>query len=200
MILLMNNLVYYLGIGIAFNKGKAFEENMKLCHKMKVYKRGNNGDSRPEIRLLGSWLDKIGFSVGQEICVTILENDRILIEKNGSNDAEHFNELEKFFNVKSELRNQPALLNWIRKHGGIKRDSVAADLRGLSEKECGKSHILKNDGVGLDVLRDEAEGDGLISFGTSTEEFAEIIKDRVREKGEDYGDPIIRDRQYCKAL
>ena len=56
---------------------------MKLCHKMKVYKRGNGEDNVfwPEIRLSGQWVRENGFDIGSKITVTILDFGKILIEK-----------------------------------------------------------------------------------------------------------------------
>lgn len=156
---------------------------MKLCHKMKVYKRGSNGDSRPEIRLLGKWLDKLGFGIGQEICVSIDENNRILIEKNYEHEAENFVDVQKFFEdeakkIRKEAMPEKSILQWVREKGGIKTDTLAIDTRALSQKELGKGRktLLRKNGLDMDVLRDEAEWEGLITPGTSTDDFKDMIE------------------------
>jgi len=158
---------------------------MKLCHKMKVYRRGNNGTSRPEIRLLGKWIEKAGFSVGQEICVTISEDNKIIIEKGYTDEEKNLNDVYSYFDdevkrIRKEEKNN--LLKWIRDHGYIKSNSRAIDVKALTQKECGfkgKSCIVKKNGIPFDVLRDEAEEWGVIQPGTSTEEFGQMIKDLV---------------------
>lgn len=99
---------------------------MKLCHKMKVYRRGDNGTSRPEIRLLGQWLDKAGFSIGQEICVTI-QDDRIVIEKGYTEEEKNLNDVYKYFEREEKSLKEETdmkLFKWVRAHGYIKSNET----------------------------------------------------------------------------
>jgi hypothetical protein len=148
---------------------------MKTNRKMKVYKRSGN---RPEIRLLGHWLAETGYNIGTEICVTILDNDKILIEKYCDTIPEgSIEELEKYFDDKTNI------LKWIREKGGIKTNDISCDTFSLTQKESGykgRSSLVRKNGRCLDVLRDEAECEGIIPPNTSTDEFGDLIKGLVR--------------------
>ncbi len=153
---------------------------MKTSHKMKVYSRGNHGDPRSEIRLLGNWLAKIGYTIGKEISVTILDDDKILIEKYADSiPEEDVKNLEKYFKDESNKGN---ILNWIRSKGGIKSDSKGGDVYSLTQKQSGfkgRASIVRKNGKGLDVLRDEAEWEQIINPGTTTDEFKEMIETQI---------------------
>ena len=62
---------------------------MKRCHKMKVYKRttalepDRNGyilPQKPEIRIVGKWLENAGFKCGDQIYVLINGRGQLVIE------------------------------------------------------------------------------------------------------------------------
>jgi hypothetical protein len=71
------------------------------------------------------------------------------------------------------------LIKWIRSKGGINRKCPSIDARGLSLKECRYIGLISKNGRYLDELRDEAEWEGIICLGTSTDDFNEIILNRI---------------------
>ncbi len=151
---------------------------MKMCHKMKVYRRIGN---RPEIRLLGNWLDKIGFSIGSEICVTILD-DRILIERNARSEND-LNEIAAYFEKEGMDKAKSNILPWVRAKGGINPESKAADIFSLTQKQSGykgRSSVIRKNGRALDELTQEAIWEGIIAPGTGTDDFSEMIKGEVQ--------------------
>lgn len=78
------------------------------------------------------------------------------------------------------------LPGWVREKGGFDPESRAADVFELTQKESGfrgKSSIVRKGGRAPDVLRDEAEREGMIAPGTSTDEFVDMIKSQVRARG-----------------
>ncbi len=156
---------------------------MKTCHKMKVYGRFDSTKRiRPEIRLLGHWLTKVGFEAGSEISVTILD-DRILIERH-FRDEGSLNELASYFEkeAKKDLRQEPDVVRWVREQGGVKPNTVSSDIQALTGRECGfrgRSSIVRPNGKALDVLCQEAQWQGIVSEGTSTDDFTDMLKSRV---------------------
>ena len=74
------------------------------------------------------------------------------------------------------------IVKWVRDKGGLSLTSKAADVFELTQKESGfrgRSAIVRKGGRAADVLRDEAEWEGIIPKGTSTDEFVDMIKARV---------------------
>ena len=70
-------------------------------------------------------------------------------------------------------------ITWLQRKGGIRIDTASADVRGLSFKESGFVGLVSKNGRGLDVLRDEAAWEGIIPEQMSTDEFMELIRNRV---------------------
>ncbi len=156
---------------------------MKMCHKMKVYGRYQNGKLMPEIRLLGAWIKRAGYEKGQTICVTISEKG-IMIEPYFTPDDAALNEIDKYFEKqkKEALKELPDIGAWIRSNGGISATSAAADVYELTQKQSGfrgKSALVRKNGLPLDILRDHAEWDGIIPPSMSTDEFGDLIKQNV---------------------
>ena len=70
-------------------------------------------------------------------------------------------------------------ITWIQKRGGIKL-GAGQDLRALTLKESGFVGLVSKKGTALDVLRDEAEWEGIIPRGTSSDEFMAMVESRVQ--------------------
>ena len=73
-------------------------------------------------------------------------------------------------------------ITWIQRRGGIKL-SAGQDLRALTFKESGFVGLVSKNGTALDVLRDEAEWEGIIPGGTSSDEFMAMVESRVQAQG-----------------
>jgi hypothetical protein len=70
-------------------------------------------------------------------------------------------------------------ITWLQRKGGIKTDTASIDIQGLSFRESGFVGLISKNGKGLDVLRDEAAWEGVIQEQMSTDQFLELIQDRV---------------------
>lgn len=71
-------------------------------------------------------------------------------------------------------------ITWIQRKGGIGVNTVSTDTKGLGFKESGFVGLVSKNGRGLDVLRDEAVWEEIIPGHMSTDEFAEMIRERVQ--------------------
>ncbi len=74
------------------------------------------------------------------------------------------------------------LLKWVRSKGGIKSDTKSTDTYSLKQKQSGfkgKASIVRKNGLALDVLRDEAEWEGIITPGITTDQFKEMIEQQI---------------------
>jgi hypothetical protein len=70
-------------------------------------------------------------------------------------------------------------ITWLQRKGGIGINTASADIHGLSFRESGFVGLVSRNGKGLDVLRDEAAWEGVIPEETNTDQFLELIRDRV---------------------
>ncbi len=71
------------------------------------------------------------------------------------------------------------LIKWIRSKGSINKKCPSADIKALSFKECRYVGLISKNGRYLDELRDEAEWEGIILPGTSTDDLNDILVNRV---------------------
>jgi hypothetical protein len=70
-------------------------------------------------------------------------------------------------------------ITWLQRKGGIGVDTASTNIHGLSFRESGFVGLVSRTGKGLDELRDEAAWEGVIPEYLSTDEFLELIRDRV---------------------
>ena len=70
-------------------------------------------------------------------------------------------------------------ITWLQRKGGIGINTASTDIHGLSFRESGFVGLVSRTGKGLDELRDEAAWEGVIPEQMSTDEFIELIRDRV---------------------
>ncbi len=70
-------------------------------------------------------------------------------------------------------------ITWLQRKGGIGINTASTDIHGLSFRESGFVGLVSRNGKGLDELRDEAAWEGVIPEQMSTDEFLELIRDRV---------------------
>ncbi len=75
------------------------------------------------------------------------------------------------------------LIKWVRSKGGINTKCPSVDAKALSLKECKYIGIISKKGRYLDELRDEAEWEGVIGPQITTDEFSEMLVNRVNGNG-----------------
>ncbi len=71
------------------------------------------------------------------------------------------------------------MVKWVRDKGGINPERIAADVQELTQKESGykgRSSIVRKNGRALDELCQEAQWEGIVTPGTTTDELGDIIK------------------------
>ena len=82
------------------------------------------------------------------------------------------------------MKNQKTdLIKWVRDKGNINKRCPSADIKALSFKECHYVGLISKNGRYLDELRDEAEWEGIISPGTSTDDLNGMLVNRVNGTG-----------------
>ncbi len=105
--------------------------------------------------------------------VVIVEPDAIVREPSGGTPE------TKPTRKKKEVTD---LLQWVRGKGGLDPESLAADVYELKQKESGfkgAASIVRKGGQPADTLAQEAIWEGIVPEGTGTDEFVQMIKDRV---------------------